>query len=100
MMFYKKRIPISGTQASPQEFTTNVAPLDVDDDGYRFPAFRKLPLIVLSARQDRKLNLVDGTEQLLADGNVKFRLSLSDVGQAGALDNFFDVQFLTMDGRT
>jgi len=91
LMYIKKKVQVTGTESSPQTFTTTVAPLDTDDAGHAFPAISLLsfaPTVLITSLQTCLVSRT--TDTITQSGaNITFKLFHDNVGNPSGDGNFY-----------
>lgn len=92
--YIKRKVAITGTQASPETFTTNGGKLATDQTGASYPEFNTDDYayhVHLTPYQEAGVNLV--TEPAItpsgATGNLTFQIAVADGGKAFSDGNYY-----------
>jgi len=83
LLYIKSKVEITGTEASPQTFTTNAGALATDDTGNPYPAINLAAYavtVILTEHQDSLVNRISDITQSGTD--IAFTVAHSDVGNA------------------
>jgi hypothetical protein len=88
----KLKVPITGTLASPETFTTNAGKLLLTEDGLPFPVMSLLSYDITvrsngTLYQDSKISQVGDVSQ--SGDNITFQLATSDIGSEAVGGGFF-----------
>ena len=95
------KIEITGTQSTPQTFTTNSGVLSTDSTGHAFPVINLASYvvsIVLPAYQDAKINQVESVTQSGSD--ITFQLAVSDTGAASSDGKYYCDIMIILQAKT
>lgn len=89
-MYFLDDVEVTGTEASPETFTTNVGKLAVMSTGAPWPTFNASThkfSVHPHGKQDARISLVNTPS--VSGGNLTFQLAISDYGNPKPSDSKF-----------
>lgn len=92
IMYLKSKVEITGTQASPESFTTNSGKLATDETGNAYPTFNAATHVVHvsvngAPYQEAHVNIIE--KPAVSSGNISFQLAVQDGGKPASDGKFY-----------
>jgi len=92
IMYLKSKVEITGTQSSPEAFTTNSGKLATDETGQAYPTFNEATHVFHvsvngAPYQEAHVNIVN--KPTVSSGNITFQAAVQDGGKPAADGKFY-----------